>query len=159
MRRELAETNLRHKALLEETEMLRGFAAAAPWPIWTKRAGGGLLYANNAYARATEAASVADAIDRKLELLDSDDRSAMERALHDKAAFTARLPIVVGGERRFYDVHARNVGGASVGLAIDASEATALSAALVRMAEAHRRTLDQLSSGVCLLYTSPSPRD
>ena len=36
LRRELAETNLRHKALSEETEMLRGFAAAAPWPIWAK---------------------------------------------------------------------------------------------------------------------------
>ncbi len=55
LRRELAETNLRHKALLEETEMLRGFVAAAPWPIWTKGAGGGLSYANAAYARATEA--------------------------------------------------------------------------------------------------------
>ena len=38
LRRELAEINLRYKALSEETEMLRGFAAAAPWPIWTKRA-------------------------------------------------------------------------------------------------------------------------
>ncbi|THD73171.1 MAG: PAS domain-containing sensor histidine kinase [Bradyrhizobium sp.] len=150
LRRELAETNLRHKALMEETELLRGFAAAAPWPIWTKRAKGGLGYANAAYARATEAASVADAIDRNLELLDSGARNDMERTLHDKAAFTARLPIVVGGERRFYDVHALNAGGGSVGIAIDASEATALSAALVRMAEAHRRTLDQLSSGVAV---------
>ena len=33
----------------------------APWPIWAKRAKGGLSYANAAYARATEAASVADA--------------------------------------------------------------------------------------------------
>ena len=57
---------------------------------------------------------------------------------------------MVGGERRFYDVHALNAGGGSVGIAIDASEATALSAALVRMAEAHRRTLDQLSSGVAV---------
>ena len=81
LRRELAETNLRHKALLEETEMLRGFAAAAPWPIWTKRAKGGLGYANAAYARATEAASVTDAIDRDLELLDSGARGDMERAL------------------------------------------------------------------------------
>ena len=84
------------------------------------------------------------------ELLDSGDRGDMDRALQDTAAFAARLPIVVGGERRFYDVHALNVGGGSVGIAIDASEATALSAALVRMAEAHRRTLDQLSSGVAV---------
>ena len=150
LRRELAETNLRHKALSEETEMLRGFAAAAPWPIWAKRANGGLSYANAAYARATEAGGVADAIDRNLELLDSGDRGDMDRALGKAPAFTARLPIVVGGERRIYDVHALNVGGGSVGIAIDASEATALSAALVRMAEAHRRTLDQLSSGVAV---------
>src|SRR6202023_1873543 len=151
LRRELAETNLRHKALLEETEMLRGFAAAAPWPIWTKRAKGGLSYANAAYARAADAASVTDALGRDLELLDSGDRSDMDRALSGAAAFTARLPIVVGGERRIYDVHAMNVdGNGSVGIAIDASEATALRAALVRMAEAHRRTLDQLSSGVAV---------
>ncbi len=126
VRRELAEMNLRHKALLEETEMLRGFAAAAPWPIWTKRAKGGLSYANAAYARATEAASVADAIERDLELLDSGDRSDMDRALSGTAAFNARLPIVVGGERRIYDVHALSLGGGSFGIAIDASEATAL---------------------------------
>ena len=150
VRRELAEMNLRHKALLEETEMLRGFAAAAPWPIWTKRAKGGLSYANAAYARATEAVSVADAIERDLELLDSGDRSDMDRALSGTAAFNARLPIVVGGERRIYDVHALSLGSGSFGIAIDASEATALRAALVRMAEAHRRTLDQLSSGVAV---------
>jgi signal transduction histidine kinase len=150
LRRELAETNLRHKALLEETEMLRGFAAAAPWPIWTKRAKGGLAYANAAYARAADATGVTDALDRDVELLDSADRNDMERALSGAAAFTARLPIVVGGERRIYDVHAMNVGDGRAGIAIDASEATALSAALVRMAEAHRRTLDQLSSGVAV---------
>ena len=150
LRKELAETIHRHKALSEETEMLRGFASAAPWPIWAKGPKGGLAYANAAYARATEATSVHDAIDRNLELLDSDDRSDMDRALNGTQAFAARLPIVIGGERRSYDVHALKVGEASVGIAIDASEATALRAALVRMAEAHRRTLDQLSSGVAV---------
>src|SRR5258707_14721801 len=72
----------------------------------------------------------------------------MDRALNEKAAFTARLPIVIGGERRIYDVHALNLGDGSAGIAIDASEATALRAALVRMAEAHRRTLDNLSKGL-----------
>ena len=96
LRRELAETNFRHKALSEETEMLRGFAAAAPWPIWAKRAKGGLGYANAAYARATEAASVADAIDRDLELLDSarpqrnGPRAERQRGLHRAAADRGR---------------------------------------------------------------------
>jgi signal transduction histidine kinase len=150
LRRELAEMTFRHKELLEETEMLRGFAAAAPWPIWARRAGGGLSFANAAYAGATDAGTVAEAIDRNLELLDTDDRDDLARALKDNPSFNARLPIVVGGERRIYDVHALNVSGGSAGIAIDASEATALSAALVRMAEAHRRTLDQLSSGVAV---------
>jgi signal transduction histidine kinase len=150
LRRELAEMTLRHKGLLEETEMLRGFAAAAPWPIWAKRAAGGLLFANAAYARATEAANVTEAVQRDLELLNSADRNDMARALNDNSAFSARLPIVVGGERRFYDVHALKVTGGSAGIAIDASEATTLRDALVRMAEAHRRTLDQLSSGVAV---------
>jgi signal transduction histidine kinase len=150
IRRELAESNLRYKALLEETELLRDFAAALPWPIWAKGVQGKLRYANVAYAKATEAASVTDAIDRDLELLETDEREAMTRALNDNSEFTGRLPIVVGGERRFYDVHALKLGGGSAGIAIDASEATALGAALVRMADAHRRTLDQLSSGVAV---------
>src|SRR5260370_36079047 len=146
----MAETLLRQKALSAETGMTCGSAAAAPWPIWAKGGKGGLRYANAAYARATEATSVAEAIGRNLELLDSDDRSDMDRALNGTQAFTARLPIVVGGERRTYDVHALKVGDGSVGIAIDASAATALRAVLVRMAEAHRRTLDQLSSGVAV---------
>jgi signal transduction histidine kinase len=149
LRRELAETNLRFKQLADETEMLRGFAAAAPWPIWTRGAKG-LTFVNDAYARATDAANAADAISRKLELLDSADRSEMERALHGGAAFNARLPIVASGERRIYDVRAVNIGEGSVGIAVDASEADALQQALMRMADAHRRTLDQLSSGVAV---------
>src|SRR5689334_9099764 len=150
LRRELAETNLRLKMLKEEAAMLRGFADASPFPIWAKGAKGALSYANAAYVQATEASSEADAIDRHLELLDSSHRAEMDRTLANSTAFHARLPIVARGERRIYDVRAMNVGGGSVGVAIDAGEADALSSALVRMAEAHRRTLDQLSSGVAV---------
>ncbi|MBS0532217.1 MAG: PAS-domain containing protein [Proteobacteria bacterium] len=150
LRRDLAEMSLRYKGLLEETDMLRAFAAAAPWPLWARGTDGHLNFANTAYARATEAASVADAIQRNLELLDSADRVAMARALNDQTSFAARLPIVIGGERRMSDVHALRVAGGTAGIALDASEPVALSAALVRMAEAHRRTLDQLSSGVAV---------
>jgi signal transduction histidine kinase len=149
VRKALAETNLRLKSVMEETEMLRGFAAASPWPLWAKGAKGKLIYANAAYAQATEA-SVEDAISRNLELLDSSDRTEMEHALAANAGFSKRLPIVARGERRIYDVRAISVGGGSVGIAIDASEAEALRSALVQIVDAHRRTLDQLSSGVAV---------
>src|SRR5262249_5150189 len=66
LRRELAETNLRLRALMEESELLRGFAASAPWPIWAKDDKGALSYANAAYAQATEAASIGEAVGRNL---------------------------------------------------------------------------------------------
>ena len=150
LRRELAESNLRYRTLVEETELLRDFAAAVPWPIWAKSVEGNLRYANAAYVRATEGANVADTIYRSLELLENDQRAEMSRVLNDNSTFSARLPIVVGGERRIYDVQALKLSGGSAGIAIDASEATALRDAMERMAEAHRRTLDQLSSGVAV---------
>ena len=150
LRRDFAEMTLRHDSLREETAMLRAFAAAAPWPLWARGNDGKLNFANAAYARATEAVDAADAIQRNLELLDSDDRIAMARALSEHATFTARLPIVIGGERRVYDVHALRAAGGSAGIALDAGEAVKLRQTLERMADAHRRTLDQLSSGVAV---------
>src|SRR3984957_15872997 len=96
VRRELAETHLRHSALLQETEMLRGFAQSAPWPIGPKQADGRLQYANAAYAKAADATSFHDAIERNVQLLDSSDRTDMDRALQETSSFAARLPIVVG---------------------------------------------------------------
>ncbi|WP_315773324.1 MULTISPECIES: sensor histidine kinase [unclassified Bradyrhizobium] len=150
LRRELAETQLRFKALGEETESLRALASALPWPIWARQANGALAYVNAAYARAADARDVPDAIGRNIELLDSADRTDLQRALGANGRFEGRLPIVTGGERRMYDVRAFMLGRGSAGVAIDASEAAALDAAVVRMREAHRRTLDQLSSGVAV---------
>ncbi|WP_315836392.1 sensor histidine kinase [Bradyrhizobium prioriisuperbiae] len=150
VRRELAEMTLRHRDLQEETGTLRAFAAALPWPVWARRDDGTLAFANAAYAQATEATDVTDAVGRNLELLDSGDRQDMTRALSETANFNARLPIVIGGQRRMFDVRAQRVAGGTAGVAVDASEAAMLTDALERMAEAHRRTLDQLSSGVAV---------
>jgi len=150
VRRELAESSLRYKTLLDETELLRDFAGAAPWPIWAKDSQGVLRYANAAYAKATEAKSIADAIHRNLEFLESDQSSEMSRALNDNSVYAARLPVVLSGERRTYDVQAMKFPSGSAAIAVDASEVAQLKAALQRMSEAHRRTLDQLSSGVAV---------
>lgn len=150
VRMELAELGIRHHRLLEETGALRAFADAVPLPVWAKRGNGTLTFANAAYAQATDASSVADVMERNLELLDHDDRVIMARSLAEKNAFDARLPVVIGGQRRIFDIHALPVADGSAGIAVDTTEAASLSAALVRMAEAHRRMLDQLSSGVAV---------
>ncbi len=131
--------------LVEETDALRAFAAAIPQPVWARRANGTLSFANAAYARAAEAANPVEAVEHNLELLDSADRADMARALAQGQTFSARVPVAIGGRRRFFDICALNVSDGSAGIAIDSSEATELTAALVRMADAHRRMLDQLS--------------
>ena len=150
LRRDLADMTLRYNTLMEETEMLRSFATAIPAPVWARRANGTLSFANPAYAIATEAASTSDAVSRNLDLLDSPDRSEMARALSEQSAFAKRLPLVIRGERRMFDVQAVALRSGSAGIAIDASEAASLRASLSRMADAHRRTLDQLSSAVAV---------
>ncbi|HAP13952.1 MAG TPA: two-component sensor histidine kinase, partial [Afipia sp.] len=126
------------------------FAASVPLPVWARRSNGTLHFANAAYAQATDASSVTDAIERNLELLDHDDRANMARTLAERNVFEARVPVVTGGQRRILDIHALNVTGGSAGIAVDATEAASLRASLERMAEAHRRMLDQLSSGVAV---------
>lgn len=150
VRMELAELGILHNRLLEETAALRAFTADMPLPVWARRGNGTLSYANAAYARATDAASAADAMERNLELLDRDEREVMARSLTDTGTFAARVPVVSGGQRRIFDIHALSVAGGSAGIAVDATEAADLRAALVRMADAHRRMLDQLSSGVAV---------
>src|SRR4029078_7324077 len=106
-----AETNFRLKTLMEETEMLRGFADASPFPIWAKGAKGNLNYDNTAYVLASEAVSVSDAVERHLELIDSTHRAEMERSLAATNAYNARLPIVTRGARRIYDAPATHLRG------------------------------------------------
>lgn len=154
VRMEFAELGIQHNRLLEETGALRTFAAAVPLPVWARRSNGTLSFANAAYAQSVDASSVADAIERNLELLDHDDRGHMAHALADGRFFQAHVPIVTGGQRRIFDIHALNVPGGSAGIAVDATEAANLRAALERMAEAHRRMLDQLSSGVAVFDAS-----
>ena len=150
LRRELAEMTRRYTSLFEETDILRSFATALPWPIWARRRDGSLIFANPAYATAAEAASAAEAIDRNLNMLETADREDMARALSEQQKFSARVPVVIRGERRIFDVQAVAARSGSAGVAIDVSEATSLQAELERMADAHRRTLDQLSSGVAI---------
>ena len=67
------------------------------------------------------------------------------------AALTAgRLRAVAAGARRTFDVLDFRTETGSAGIGIDATEVETLHGALTRLADAHRRTLDQLSTGVAM---------
>jgi signal transduction histidine kinase len=150
---ELAEIGARHQKLLSNTEALRTLVEALPSPVWA-RTGNDLVLVNPAYANAVEASDAADAIARGLELLD---RAARDESVRVRAAglpYAGRLPAVVAGRRRTFDILDVPTRTGSAGIGVDVTEVESLRAELSRMVDAHRRTLDQLATGVAIFATN-----
>jgi signal transduction histidine kinase len=148
--RELAEITARHQRLQSDVDALRVLIEALPAPIWTRDASGRLIFANAAYARAVDAANGADAVVRGIELLDRSAREELNRSRVSSGVIARRLPAIVAGQRRTLDVFSVPIPRGSVAIGIDMTEADTMRSELVRMNEAHRRTLDQLSTGVAI---------
>jgi signal transduction histidine kinase len=150
VKRDLVELLSRHESLLNEVASLRALIENLPSPVWTRDAAGRLTFANPAYARAVEAKNGDDAVTRRLELLDSTARDNILHALAANGSYAGRLPAVVAGSRRTFDVLDFRTDTGSAGIGLDATEAETMRVALARMVDAHRRTLDQLSTGVAM---------
>jgi signal transduction histidine kinase len=60
------------------------------------------------------------------------------------------VPAIVAGSRRSFDVLDVPTRRGSAGIGIDATEAEAMRTELARLGDAHRRTLDQLATGVAI---------
>ena len=153
VKRELLELAGRHEALLTEVASLRALIERLPSPVWMRDAAGRLAFVNAAYAQAVEARNAVDAVERSLELLDSAARENIARSRAAGGAYAGRLPAIVAGTRRSFDVLDFRTETGSAGLGIDATEAETMRGALARMVDAHRRTLDQLSTGVAMFDT------
>jgi len=147
---ELVDLNARYERLASEMDSLRGLIDALPAPVWARDATGALMFANAAYARAVEAADGPDAVARRLELLERSAREEVLRARTTGAIFTGRLPAVVAGQRRSFDVVDVPTLQGSAGMAFDATAIETMRAELRRIGDAHRRTLDQVATGVAI---------
>lgn len=150
LKRQLAELNARHERLVADTESLRMLIEALPSPVWTRDIAGALTFVNPAYVRAVEAKDPADALVRSVELLTRVARDEASRARAMGKNYVARTPAIVAGSRRNFDVLDVPTRTGSVGIGIDATEAEAMRSELNRLNDAHRRTLDQLATGVAI---------
>jgi len=149
-RGELAELAADHQRLRRDIDTVGQLLEAMPAPVWARDATGRLTWVNAAYARAVEARDGADAVARNLEILDSAARAGAAQAHTAGEFYEARLPVIVAGTRRILHVIDRPSPGGSAGIGIDVTEVEAMRAELTRMTEAHRRTLDQLATGVAI---------
>jgi signal transduction histidine kinase len=149
-RRDLVALEQRHQKLRRDIDALRALIEALPLPIWTRDAGGRLAWVNAAYVHAVEARDSADAVARNLELLDRNTREHLESARAAGQPYAARLPIIVAGTRRIFDVFDLSTPNGSAGISVDATEVEAMRAEVARMIDAQRRTLDQLPTAVAI---------
>jgi signal transduction histidine kinase len=150
LKRELAELNARHEKLVSDTESLRMLIEALPSPVWARDIAGALTFVNPAYARAVDAKDAGDALARSLELLTRVTRDEASRARAIGKNYVARTPAIAAGSRRNFDVLDVPTRTGSAGIGIDATETEAMRSELDRLNDAHRRTLDQLATGVAI---------
>jgi signal transduction histidine kinase len=148
-KREVAELSARSQRLQNELDALRNLIEALPSPIWLRDAGERLVLVNSAFARAVEAPDPAMVVAKGIELLGAAEREEISRRAA-AGGFHGRLPAIVAGSRRMMDVIELPTARGRVGMGIDASEAERLRVELARMLDAHRRTLDQLATGVAI---------
>jgi len=147
---ELIDLSARYDALLADVETMRGLLDALPAPVWAYDLAGHLTFVNAAYARAVEAIDADDAVNRDLELLDRPAREEVARARAAGERYSGRLPAVVAGERRSFDVIDAPSSQGRAGIALDRTEAEGMRAGLARLIDANRRVLDQLATGVAI---------
>ncbi|HXW24395.1 MAG TPA: PAS-domain containing protein [Xanthobacteraceae bacterium] len=147
---EFVDLAARHHDLLRDIDTMRALIEALPSPIWARYASGRLAFVNAAYAIAVDAKNAADAVSRNLDLLDRGGRESLERAHAQRAPFAARLPVIVAGKRRVFDIFDLTTHSGSAGIGIDATEIETLRGEMARMVDAHRRTLDRLPTAVAI---------
>jgi len=150
LKRELAEITGRHEKLVSDMESLRMLIDALPSPVWARDLAGALTFVNPAYARAVDAKDPGDVLARSVELLTRVTRDEASRARAAGKNYVARTPAIAAGARRNFDVLDVPTRKGSAGIGIDATEAEAMRSELDRLNEAHRRTLDQLATGVAI---------
>ena len=150
VKREHAELATRHDKILADIESLRMLIDALPSPVCARDIAGALVFVNSAYVRAVEAKDAADAITRGTELLDRSAREEASRARAAGQAYASRARAIVAGNRRTFDVLDVPTRRGSAGIGIDSTDVEALRGELKRLGDAHRRTLDQLATGVAI---------
>ncbi|MPZ36810.1 MAG: PAS domain-containing protein [Rhizobiales bacterium] len=148
--REFAELTGRFERQVDAANAMRTLIEALPSPVWARDEAGKLTYVNAAYARAVDARDASEAIGRGIELFDRAARTGLFRAHETEQAFSGRLPAIVGDGRTIFDVLTVPTHRGSAGIGIDATEADILRAELQRIVDAHRRTLDYLTTGVAI---------
>jgi signal transduction histidine kinase len=150
VKRDLADLSHRYHQLQAEADAWHAIVEALPAPAWIRDAAGRIAFVNSSYARAVEAPDTTSAVASGRELLDSATRADLDRSRTEGMPLTRRAAAIFAGRHSVFDVIDVAVAGGSIGIGLDATEVEMLRGELARTVEAHRRTLDHLTTGVAI---------
>jgi signal transduction histidine kinase len=150
IKRKLVDTLNQYDQLKTTVETLRALLDSLPTPVWARDTDARLAFVNSAYARAVDAKDPNDAVERDLELIERSSRADLAQARAASKSYVGRLPAIVNGQRRIFEVVDTPVGRGSAGMAIDRTDTENMRSELAHMIDAHRRVLDQLATGVTI---------
>lgn len=103
-RDEVARIMAQHQRLAREVRASRALLDALPIPVWLRAKDGRITWVNNAYVRAVEARGRSEVHERQIELLEQRQRRNAARVLARGEGYRDRLPLIVGRDRRLFDV-------------------------------------------------------
>jgi signal transduction histidine kinase len=149
LKKEIAELTHRLQRQQAEADAQRALLEALPCPVWTRDPDGRLTFVNQAFARAVGAADAASAVANGCELLDVSVRAEIERQRTRGSAYSDHA-VSVSGTHSIFDVFETPTRHGSAGICQDVTELEALRSEFASTVEAHRRTLDQLSTAVAI---------
>lgn len=150
LRAELAGTKLERNQLLATMSGLHRLLDAIDLPAWQRDPDGRLIWVNEAYAEAVEAAAPGTAISENRELLATVAREKIRAATTFENPFQEKVSTVVRGNRTFFDVVDVKTVNGSFGIAVNVSETEAVREELKRTLQSHAETLDHLTTPVAI---------
>jgi hypothetical protein len=129
---------------------LRAMLDTLSHPIWLRDRNGRMTWVNEPFVFAVDAESVADVIVKQIEFLDSSSLKQATTLLKLGEVFTARVPVIVAGQRRIYDIVETPLAAGTIGYASDVSDLEATRQDMESQMASHVRTLDQLPTAVAI---------
>ncbi|MEZ5996488.1 MAG: PAS-domain containing protein [Hyphomonadaceae bacterium] len=126
---------------------------AAPYMAWRVDGALKLQWANPAYLEALEAKSMAQAVNRNLQL-DQDAAELARKAIEIGEPVEETRSAVVGGQLRTLRLRMTPVAGGAAGLAVDVTDSETAHEQLTKQQRAHDETLNHLAEGIAVFDQS-----
>ena len=133
---------------------LRAMLDSLAQPVWLRDRNGRLSWVNEAYAISVEAETCMQAVAQQVEFFESTILNEAKVSLGLGKVFTARVPTIVAGQRRIFEVVETPLVAGSIGYAADVTDLEGVRSDMQRQMFNHVRTLDQIPTAVAIFDES-----